>query len=113
MVGIPVSDLRDRLAKIIKEAAKQYPPGSDIDEGSLGIADALLASEEWQAREAVVEAAMAWIDAPVGMNIIAAAELGLDTFEIARENEKRARANTTLRAALSRLAALKGEHHAP
>ncbi|MBI3938159.1 MAG: hypothetical protein HY323_14370 [Betaproteobacteria bacterium] len=45
-------DLIDRLAEIIKAAAKQYPYGSDIDEGCRGIAAAIVASEEWQAREA-------------------------------------------------------------
>ena len=48
--------LRDRLAEIIKRASRQYPYGSDIDEGCRGIAAVLLASEEWQAREAAVEA---------------------------------------------------------
>ena len=38
-------DLCDRLAEIIKAASRQYPYGSDIDEGCRGIADALLASE--------------------------------------------------------------------
>ena len=55
---MPNPILRDRLAKIIKTAARQYPFGSDIDEGCRGIADALRASEEWRAREAVVKAAM-------------------------------------------------------
>ena len=48
-------DLCDRLAEIIKTASRQYPYGSDIDEGCRGIADALLASEEWQAREAIID----------------------------------------------------------
>ena len=49
--------LRDRLAEIIKATSKLYPYGSDVDEGCRGIADALLVSEEWQAREAVGAAA--------------------------------------------------------
>ena len=49
--------LRDRLAEIIKRASLLYPPGSDMDEGCRGVAAVILASEEWEAREAVVEAA--------------------------------------------------------
>ena len=55
---MPDPAFRDRLAEIIKIASRQYPFGSDIDEGCRGIADAILTSEEWQAREAVVKAAM-------------------------------------------------------
>ena len=51
---MPSPTLRDRLIEIIVKAI--------VDSGPLGdhppnIADALLASEEWQAREAVVKAA--------------------------------------------------------
>ena len=54
---MPDPALHARLSALIKATAKRYPYGSDIDEGCDAIADAILASEEWQAREAVVEAA--------------------------------------------------------
>jgi len=61
----PNPALRDRLAEIIKIAARQYPFGSDIDEGCRGIADAILASEEWQMREAVLNMAQeTWDSVP-------------------------------------------------
>ncbi len=51
MVGIPVSDLRDRLAEIIYEAERLPALPLSV---RLEIADALLASEEWQAREQAI-----------------------------------------------------------
>jgi len=49
--------LHARLSALIKATAKRYPYGSDIDEGCDAIADALLASEDWVAREAVIKRA--------------------------------------------------------
>ena len=51
----PNPALRDRLIEIIGEAIIAGGLGGDHTQN---IADALLASEEWQAREAVVKAAM-------------------------------------------------------
>ena len=52
---MPNPALHARLSALIKATAKRYPYGSDIDEGCDAIADALLASEEWQAREAIID----------------------------------------------------------
>lgn len=47
--------LRDRLAKIISSTFFALPIDMTAAEVSLALADALLASEEWRARKAVVE----------------------------------------------------------
>lgn len=36
--------IRDRLAEIIKAEAKKYPPGYDLDQGALHLADAVLSA---------------------------------------------------------------------
>ena len=75
---MPDPALRDRLAKILDDAWPHLDGPSWKDWRVL--ADALLASEEWQAREAVVEAAKAYFPdgflmregdrIAVGMNVL-------------------------------------------
>ena len=109
---------RDRLTEIIKAEAKKYPPGYDLDEGCRHVADAMLASEEWQAREAVVKAANSWahwgdvktlhvlscpecerLESVEDRWCVEAAAFGRKTLDAAK----------ALRAALVRLAATRGE----
>ena len=84
---------RDRLAEIIKAEAKKYPPGYDLDEGCRHVADAILASEEWRAREAVMNAAT---------------QLDAAIYSLKREHELHAD-EIALHEALARVAAVRGE----
>ena len=111
---------RDRLAALLHETASRVP--LTYDEADIGfwaaIADALLVSEEWQAREAVVEAANSWahwgdvktlhvlscpecerLESVEDRWCVEAAAFGRKTLDAAK----------ALRDALARLAAVRGE----